>query len=353
MSRPGPPNHAVASWLFLCAGLVFALAVLGGVTRLTGAGLSMVRWEPLRGTVPPLDEAAWQEELDAYRESPEFRIRTPELDLAGFRRIYWVEFAHRLLARLVGLVFLLPLVGFLLAGRVGGRDAARFGGILALGALQAVVGWLMVASGLVDRPHVSPYRLALHLVLGAALLAALLWQGLRWLEAPSGRRRGGLAAASRVLGATIGLALVGGALMAGTGAGHAYRTFPLIGGRLIPPGLGALDPWWRNPLENPVAIHVLHRSTALAVLLLTGWMAWRAVRGGTGPSVRAPLAMLVTVVVVQIALGVRTLLLGSPPLYASLHQATGLALLGAWVLFHHRLAWQPDPEPRHPGGRIR
>lgn len=304
----------------------------------------MVDWEPIRGTVPPLTAEAWQEEFSAYRSSPEYRLRNPDLDLEGFRRIFWMEYAHRLLARTVGLVFAIPLIVFTVRRRLRRIDPVLLGALFVLGALQGIVGWLMVRSGLVDRPHVSAYRLAVHLALGAALFAGLLWLALdRWRGTRARLFGGSLQGASWIFGGLLGLAFVSGAFMAGTGAGHAYRTFPLIGGELVPPGLGRLDPWWRNPFENQVAIHLFHRGVALLALVSLAGIGWRSRRrlGRIVPDLR--FGVLAGLLSLQIALGATTLLLGAPPVLAGIHQAVAFGVLAAWVVFHHGQSGRLDP----------
>ena len=329
------PDRAIGIWLLVCAGLVFALAVLGGATRLTGSGLSMVEWRPVTGVLPPLDAAEWDRVFAAYRDSPEFTINNTHLDLAGFQRIFWLEYLHRLLARLVGVVFALPFVILLARRRLSRGDAERLVALFLLGGSQGVLGWFMVRSGLADVPHVSPYRLAAHLLLGAALIAALLWEALRRLDvgAPIDRSRRQMAL-SITFGLCAALALLSGAFMAGTGSGHMYRTFPLIDGQLIPSGIARLDPWWRNPVENPLAVHLFHRSAALSLAVLAvviGWTSWRSKRRP------ARAGLLVGAVLAQASLGVTVLLAGVPPGLAGLHQACGLAVLACWVIWHYRL----------------
>ena len=306
----------------------------------------MVDWEPVRGTIPPLTEEAWEEEFSAYRSSPEYRLRNRGLDLDGFRRIFWVEYAHRLLARTVGVTFVVPLVVFGIRRRLPRADLLPLAALFVVGAGQGLLGWLMVRSGLVDRPHVSAYRLAAHLVLGASLFAGLLWLALdhwRGIRAPLVRVRspGG---ASWLFGGCLAFLFVSGAFMAGTGAGHAYRTFPLIAGELLPPGLGRLEPWWRNPFENLVAVHLFHRGAALLALIAGVGLGWRGrrLRGRILPGSR--FGVLVGTLILQVGLGATTLVLGAPPALAGVHQAGAFAVLAAWVVLHHGLASSP------PGG---
>jgi cytochrome c oxidase assembly protein subunit 15 len=345
MRRAPPAPRTLARWLLACALAVVAVLVVGGITRLAHAGLSIVQWQPLAGVLPPLDEADWAQRLQAYRLSPEGRLVHPDLDLAGFRTIFWWEYAHRLLARLAGLLFVLPLLYWLAARRLPPRLVPRLLVLLALGGLQGALGWFMVASGLVDDPRVSPLRLAAHLALALLLIGALLWQAARLacpappaaapVAAPGLRRHAGLALAAVFL-----LALTG-ALVAGTRAGFAFNTFPDMNGRLVPPGLWALEPLWRNFLHNLATVQFVHRAGALVVLLVVGSLGWRLLRSG-GAALRRAGAALLLALGLQIALGIATLLsLVALPL-AALHQLGAVALFASALAARYLLA-RPVP----------
>jgi heme a synthase len=311
-------RRAVAAWLFLCAALVFAMVVVGGATRLTRSGLSIVEWQPLIGAIPPLSEADWQALFAKYRETPEFRLVNFDMTLEGFKGIFWWEYSHRLLGRVIGIVFLVPFLWFLLKGRLEPRLAWQLGGIFLLGALQGVVGWLMVKSGLVDDPKVSPLRLTAHLGLALAIFMAELWLALALLSRPA---RGGLAA---VLPFLVLLMALSGAMVAGLRAGAAYNTFPLMNGHLVPPETFMLEPWWRNFLYNMAGVQLVHRSFfwVLALLVPLAWWRWRRV-----PAANALLAAFV----LQAGLGIATLLNGVPLALGIAHQAGAVLLLGAAV----------------------
>src|SRR6266705_1904314 len=240
-------NRAVAAWLLVCCAFVFAIVVVGGITRLTHSGLSIVEWQPIVGALPPLDEAGWQETFGKYKQSPEYRLVNPGMTLDGFKGIFWWEYVHRLLGRMIGAVFFLPLLWFALRGGIARALAWKFAVIFALGAAQGALGWYMVQSGLVDNPRVSQYRLTAHLGIAFLIYAAMLWIALDLLfprvprteAAPRGLRRFAFA-----LVALISVMVLSGGLVAGTRAGLAYNTFPLMNGRLVPPEIFAIEPWY-------------------------------------------------------------------------------------------------------------
>lgn len=320
------PSHRriVAAWLLLCAAMVFAIVVIGGITRLTRSGLSIVEWQPLVGIVPPLSDADWQALFARYRETPEYKLVNRGMDLAGFQRIFWWEYAHRLLARLVGLAFLLPLLWFQFRRVLDRPLAWKLWGVFALGALQGAMGWIMVKSGLVDDPKVSPVRLTIHLGLALAVLSAELWIALGLLVPREGRAPR-LAAA--LPWAIFAMALSGG-MVAGLRAGSAYQSFPLMNGYLVPPEILMLEPWWKNFLYNMATVQFVHRGIfwLLAVLVPLAW--WR---GRTHWTAHALLAVFL----LQAALGISTLLLGVPLALAAAHQAGAVLLLAAALIHAH------------------
>jgi cytochrome c oxidase assembly protein subunit 15 len=320
-------RRAVAAWLFLCAAMVFAIVVVGGITRLTRSGLSIVEWQPLIGILPPLSEADWQALFAKYRETPEYRLVNLGMDLGGFQRIFWWEYLHRLLARLVGLVVLLPLLWFQLRKKLERPLAWKLWGIFALGALQGLMGWLMVKSGLIDDPKVNPVRLTLHLGLALAVFSAELWIALGLL-APRGGRAGRLAAALPWV--IFAMALSGG-MVAGLRAGSAYQTFPLMNGHLVPPEILMLEPWWQNFLTNMATVQFVHRGFfwLLAVLVPVAWWQRRA-----SPAANA----LLLAFALQAALGIATLLAGVPVALGAAHQGGAVLVLAAALWNAHRQA---------------
>ncbi len=336
-----PTTRPIAVWLLLCAGMVFAMAVIGAITRLTESGLSMVEWKPLIGILPPLSEAEWNRVFDLYRETPEFRIYNAWMDLEGFKRIFFWEWFHRLWGQLIGFVFLLPFVWFVVRGQVPRALAPRLVGLFLLGGLQGVIGWFMVMSGLVDQPHVSHYRLALHLGVAILIYGALVRVALGILDPNplAGWRpeAGVLRRHARWALGFVAVTIVWGAFVAGIRAGFAYNTFPLMAGHVVPPEVWNLTPWWINAFENTAAVQFLHRVLALvtgAVVLVLAWRVWAAgLPGGAGRVA----AMLGGMVVVQIALGVATLLTKVAIPVAAAHQGGALLVVGLLVWLLHEL----------------
>jgi cytochrome c oxidase assembly protein subunit 15 len=327
-------RRRLALWLAVCAGFVCAVLIVGGITRLTRSGLSIVEWQPLVGAVPPLSAQEWSTLFDQYRATPEFRLVNPDMTLEGFQRIFWWEYAHRLLARAAGLVFLLPFLGFLRARAVSGPLAWRLGAIFALGAAQGALGWFMVRSGLVDDPRVSPLRLAAHLGLALLLIGAMLWTswGLRTAAAPR-RPLSRLAAAA--VAAVFAMALTG-AMVAGTRAGFGFNTFPLMDGSIAPPGMLQLSPWYLNFLYNLATVQFVHRASAVVVIALTLAL-WASVRRAEAPAgrVRAASAAMLAALALQVTLGIATLLSVVALPLAAAHQAGAVLLYAStlWTAF--------------------
>lgn len=329
----------VAAWLFACAALAFLVVLIGGVTRLTRSGLSIVEWQPLVGALPPLTQADWEALFAKYRETPEFRQVNFSMTLEGFKRIFWWEYIHRLLARLIGVVFLLPYLYFLVRKNLDRPLAWKLGGIFLLGALQGTVGWYMVKSGLVDDPKVSPVRLTLHLGLALAIFSAELWLAMQLL-APKQRFDG----FALFLPVIVFLMALSGGMVAGLRAGYAYNTFPLMNGQIVPPEVMLLEPWWRNFVYNMATVQLVHRAFfwALAVLVLVAW--WRNRERAAGN------ALLLTFAV-QASLGIATLLTGVPVGLGSAHQGGAVLVLAAALWYAHsteaaRTSGLPAPPAR-------
>lgn len=335
-------RRAIARWLLVIAGMVFAMVILGGVTRLTESGLSIVDWRPLVGWLPPLSEAGWQDLFERYKGSPEYLIKNAGMTLAGFKAIFWLEYLHRLWGRLIGLAFLIPFLWFWMRGRIDRGLWPRLATLFVLGGLQGLLGWVMVKSGLVDRPSVSQYRLAAHLALAVVIYGALVWTawGLLSWGAGLGEVPRWLRGYAGVVLAMICATLVVGAFVAGLDAGLLYNTFPKMGEGLVPPdlwhpGLGIL-----NLFENPVTVQFSHRVLAIATLLAV-YLFWGASRAARlGPALRLSCSGLMLVANLQAFLGVATLVLLVPVWLGALHQAGALVLFtaGLWVLRVFRAA---------------
>jgi cytochrome c oxidase assembly protein subunit 15 len=327
-------NRKLALWLFACCAMVFATLVIGGVTRLTHSGLSIVEWQPLVGAVPPLSAADWQALFEQYRATPEGRLVNHAMTLDGFKTIFWWEWAHRLSGRLIGAVFLLPYLWFLLRGRLRGSLAWKVLGFFILGGLQGAMGWYMVKSGLVDDPRVSQYRLAAHLGLAFVIFGLMFWTALGLLRGRRAAPRGSWLAGTQRFGALLaGLVLVmvlSGALVAGIRAGLAYNTFPLMNGHFVPPEIFMVEPLWLNFFTNMATVQFDHRMIAWVLLVLVPVFWWRARRV-------APLEanLLLVMLAVQIGLGVATLLHQVPVVLGAAHQAGALLLFAALLWANH------------------
>lgn len=335
-SSTRPP---VAFWLLGVCALVFAMVVLGGVTRLTHSGLSIVEWQPIVGTLPPLTENQWQEAFAKYQQTPEYQIVNRGMDLNGFKGIFWLEYFHRLLGRLIGVVFLLPFLYFLLRKQI---DRVLFPKLLilfALGAAQGVLGWLMVKSGLVDIPRVSPYRLTAHLGLAVVIYAATLWVALGLLRAQPQADRSVTTLRRIGLGVTslIFLMILSGGFVAGTRAGFAFNDWPLMHGRFIPEGLWALEPGWLNAFENLATVQFNHRLLAYLLCLIVPLYWWLARRYPLTSGTRGLFHLLLAMLAVQVVLGIATLLQHVPIALAAAHQAGAMLVFTVAILINHRL----------------
>ncbi|MGQ9364716.1 COX15/CtaA family protein [Azospirillum sp. ST 5-10] len=340
-ARAVPSPRPVALWLLACCAMVFAMAVIGAITRLTESGLSMVEWKPLIGILPPLSEAEWNRVFGLYQATPEYRIYNAWMDLDGFKRIFFWEWFHRLWGQLIGFVFLIGFVVFQALGAVPRDTRPKLWGLFALGGLQGVIGWYMVMSGLVDRPDVSHYRLALHLSVAILIYALMLRVALGLLDpAPlSGWRNdtAPLRRHARIALAMVGVTIVWGAFVAGIDAGRAYNTFPTMEGAWIPPEIANLEPWWLNPFENTAAVQFIHRWLALATAAVVLALAAR-VRAAALPGRAGGVAgLLGLMVLAQVGLGIATLLSVVWIPVAAAHQAGALLVVTLLVWLLHEL----------------
>ena len=334
-SRRSARDRAVGLWLLACAVMVLGMVVLGGITRLTGSGLSIMEWDPLMGAIPPLTHAEWARIFALYREIPQYRNLNAGMTLPEFQNIFWWEYTHRLWGRLLGVVFFLPFLWFLLRGYLKRSWAPRLAGIFILGGLQGAIGWYMVASGFEEQDAVSQYRLVLHLGMALVIYALLLWSALDLLQpqtrapdaANASRRRHGIA-----LLLLIAVELALGGLTAGLHGGLIYNDFPFMNGDWVAPDVFSMSPWWINPTENPVTAQFLHRIGAALVTLTALSLAWRMrhvlpVRAG----------LLLAALVLQVSLGIATLMLVVPVPLAVAHQTGAVLLLTAALFALHGL----------------
>ncbi len=334
------PARAVAMWLLACAAMVFVMVVLGGLTRLTESGLSMMDWKPLT-VVPPMNEQDWLFWFEKYKTIPQYKNLFPDMTLAGFKGIFWLEYLHRVWGRLIGVVFFVPFVYFLIKGHVSRELARKLALLFVLGGLQGGMGWYMVASGFSQEVSVSQYRLAAHLVFAVVIYGAILWTAfdLLWPKA-AGRGVAGLRGLRRshvVLLILAGITITSGGFVAGLDAGLIYNTFPLMGGSLVPPDVLAERPWWRNFFDNHATVQFTHRVLAVTLFVLVVAMWWRARRMALPARARHVLGLVPAVAALQVALGISTLLLVVPVSLAAAHQAGALVLLTALLLSTHAL----------------
>ncbi len=338
-----PRQRAVAAWLLVCCALVFAMVVVGGVTRLTHSGLSIVEWQPIMGTLPPLSDTAWQETFEKYQRTPEYRQVNRGMSLAEFKGIFWWEYFHRLLGRLIGVVFFVPLVWFWARGTLDRPLAWKLVGIFALGGLQGAMGWYMVMSGLVDDPRVSQFRLTAHLAIALLIFAAMLWVAMdllapRRMEGPTTRWTGdGVRRLGWWITGVVGYMAVTGGFVAGIRAGKAYNTFPLMHGHVVPPEIFMIEPWWQNFFYNMATVQFDHRLGAWVLAVLVPWLWLRVRRAALPPRARLAAHLLLAALVVQVALGITTLLLAVPIALGAAHQGGAVVLLAAALFANHAL----------------
>jgi heme a synthase len=335
-------NRHVAAWLLVCCALVFALVVVGGVTRLTHSGLSITEWQPIVGTLPPLSDADWDSAFAKYRLTPEYTQVNKGMSLPEFQRIFWWEYFHRLLGRLVGFVFLVPFLWFLVRRKIPPGYGAGLAVIFVLGAAQGALGWYMVKSGLIDDPRVSQFRLTAHLGLAFLIFAAIFWAALSLLSprrADRGSAETGVAS-TRFWAAAVAflvfLQVLSGGMVAGIRAGFAYNTFPLMNGALVPPEILALDPAWKNFFYNMATVQFDHRLLAWILAFAIPLLWWKIARDVRAPRVaRVGANLLLAMLAVQVTLGILTLVHVVPIPLAALHQAGALLLFASALNLAH------------------
>lgn len=334
-------QRTVAAWLLVCCALVFAMVVVGGITRLTHSGLSIVEWQPIVGIVPPLDAAQWEDAFAKYRLTPEYRHVNSGMTLAAFKSIFWWEYFHRLLGRAIGAVFLLPLIVLAVRGKIDRRRVPQLAGIFLLGGLQGALGWYMVQSGLVDDPRVSQYRLTAHLGLAVLIYGAMFWLALDLMHperhASTDLRMRRLRRWAVALTALVFVMILSGGLVAGIRAGLAYNTFPLMNGHIVPPEVFLIDPWPLNFFSNMATVQFDHRLIAWTLALVTPLFWWQVRRIPAAAHARAGAHALLALLALQIALGIATLLLVVPVPLAAAHQAGAVLVFTAALHVTHTL----------------
>ena len=334
-------QRSIAVWLLACCVLVFAMVVVGGVTRLTNSGLSIVEWQPIIGTLPPLSQSDWEVVFEKYHQTPQYKKVNQGMSLDEFKGIFWWEYFHRLLGRGIGLAFFIPFVYFVARKGIDRPLGLKLAGIFLLGGLQGAMGWYMVKSGLVDNPHVSQYRLTAHLGLAFIIYAAMLWVALGLLF-PKGSLHGderlqNLRRFSRGLTTLIFIMILSGGFVAGIRAGLAYNTFPLMNGQFIPTDIFILEPWYRNFFDNMATVQFDHRMIAWMLAFLVPLFWFRSRQLPLPPSTRLACNLLLIMLAVQISLGIATLLLVVPLHLAAAHQGGAVLLFTAALWVSHRL----------------
>jgi cytochrome c oxidase assembly protein subunit 15 len=331
-------RRAVGVWLLAIAAIILAMITVGGLTRITGSGLSITEWDLIMGVLPPLNDAQWQDAFAKYQHIPQYIHENAGMSLDAFKGIFWWEWAHRLLGRLLGFLFLVPFLWFAWSGAIRRAEWPRMLLLFALGGLQGFVGWWMVESGLETRVSVSQYRLAIHLGVALLLLVAIVWTALEYLRKPQKAPAGRLSRWPIVIAGLVYVQMLLGALVAGLHAGLIYNTWPAMDGRFAPEDSFALSPWWLNFFENPGTAQFDHRMGAYVVMLSVLALWWRERGAGLAGYARLSGNALLHITLFQIALGIVTLLLQAPEFLAAAHQLTAALLLctAVWHAFELR-----------------
>jgi len=334
-------QKSIAVWLLACCALVFAMVVVGGVTRLTNSGLSIVEWQPIVGTFPPLSQNDWEVVFEKYHQTPQYQKVNQGMSLEEFKGIFWWEYFHRLLGRVIGLAFFITFVYFVARKGIDRPLGLKLAGIFLLGGLQGAMGWYMVKSGLVDNPHVSQYRLTAHLGLAFVIYATMLWVALGLLFPASASqgddRLRSLRQFSLALTSLIFIMVLSGGFVAGIRAGLAYNTFPLMNGHFIPPEIFILEPWYRNFFDNMATVQFDHRMIAWMLAFLVPLFWFKSRQLPLPASTRLACNLLLAMLAVQISLGIATLLLVVPLPLAAAHQGGAVLLFTAALWVNHKL----------------
>ena len=331
----------VGYWLLICCFMVGVMILLGGATRLTGSGLSIVDWKPLTGFFPPTSQVEWETLFASYKTSPEFMKINFWMTTDDFKSIYWLEYLHRLWGRLIGLVFLLPYLLIVIRRKIPFLLSLKLGGLFSLICLQGIIGWYMVKSGLVDEPFVSQYRLALHLGLAFLIFGLLFWFAINFLTPRRHKTRSvWLRSGSLIIVYCTFITIISGAFVAGLDAGLTYNTFPLMDGQWVPAGILVMSPWWVNLFENTAAVQFTHRLIAIGTVTLTVLFWILASREILDVGVSRAINSLTILVICQLGLGIATLLTEVEILFALLHQFGALSIFTASIWVKYQLGIQ-------------
>jgi len=333
-------DRQIAIWLLCVCAAVFIMLIIGGATRLTHSGLSMVQWDPLMGWIPPLSEHDWMASFHKYQQTPEFNRLNPDMDLAGYKGIFLLEYVHRVWGRLIGFVFLIPFLYFLFAGKIRSALRSRLVVMFVLGGLQGLLGWYMVKSGLVDNPHVSQYRLTAHLTMAFLIYGFIFWVAMGLLLPRQDAALEDTTPLRRLALAVTGLITVtvmAGGMVAGLRAGFAFNTFPLMDGHFIPAGYAMLRPFYRNFFENIAAVQFDHRLLAETTALCVAGLWWYARRFDLSRRASLAFNLLLAAALIQFALGISTLLLVVPVWLGVTHQAGAMLFFTAALFTNHAL----------------
>ncbi|MCF1742312.1 COX15/CtaA family protein [Paradevosia shaoguanensis] len=332
--KPADRLRPVRIWLYVIAVLVLIMVAVGGITRLTGSGLSITTWKPISGIIPPITDADWQAEYEGYRQIPQFQVNNHWMSVEDFKSIFWWEWIHRFLGRMIGFAFAIPFVVFLVQKRFSWNLAAPLGILFVLGGLQGALGWWMVSSGLSELTSVSQYRLAAHLSAAALLLMALVGVA-RSLEpdVPATKVTPAEWWGAIALLVLIFIQLIAGAFVAGLDAGFAYNTWPLMGDSFVPPGMATLDPFWKNIFENTTTVQFIHRCIAYVIVAYVAFRLWQQSTTGGFGGVHKWLPRLSALILFQVALGITTLLLVIPVELGVAHQVVAFLLLAATISY--------------------
>jgi heme a synthase len=330
-------NKPVLIWLFTGCFLVFAMVIIGGITRLTHSGLSITEWNVIMGSIPPLNEQDWNIVFEKYKQFPEYQLINYDMSLHEFKGIFWWEFSHRLIGRLIGIVFLVPFIYFLVQGKIKKPFTYKLLGVFLLGGLQGFIGWYMVASGLIDNPHVSHYRLATHLITAFLTFGYIFWLALDliYIDKPDERALPKLRAVSRFFLLIIIAQIIYGAFVAGLKAGLIYNTFPKMGDSWVPEAVTAIDPFYLNFLQNMAGVQFAHRIIA-TIILITGITMFFMFRKSGNKNLKKAINVILSIILIQFTLGVLTLLYAVPLSLGVLHQLGAFFLFASSIFLVHR-----------------